>query len=315
MFNLNVDTKSWHIEPTSKCILECPLCDRTWFYKKFKKRETHEINLNDLFHFFKEGNYNIELCGNNGDPIYHSDFHNLCMGLKKLNCKIKIITNGSKKSQQWWEKLSKILDVDDTVVFSIDGLEDTNKIYRKNSDWKSIIEGFNIIKTNVRTEWKFIVFKHNQNQIKKAESLSKKLGFDFFRLERSNRWWMEQAEVENLMPDQKYINPSYKHQNNVVENKSSSAEIKPKCLKSIKKKTTNNLYIDSAGNFYPCCWTGLYAFRHKDIFDPKLKKFNIKNKTVFDILENSEVQNFFSTIKDYDSASKCCKIYCGVSNG
>ena len=26
---------NWHIEPTSKCTLECPLCDRTWFYEKF----------------------------------------------------------------------------------------------------------------------------------------------------------------------------------------------------------------------------------------------------------------------------------------
>ena len=29
---------SFHIEPTSKCTLECPLCDRTWFYETFKKR-------------------------------------------------------------------------------------------------------------------------------------------------------------------------------------------------------------------------------------------------------------------------------------
>jgi hypothetical protein len=38
----------FHIEPTSKCTLECPLCDRTWFYEKFKKRKLHEINVDNI---------------------------------------------------------------------------------------------------------------------------------------------------------------------------------------------------------------------------------------------------------------------------
>ena len=89
---------SWHIEPTNKCILECPLCDRTWFYKKFKKRLSHEINIDQLLNFFNGVPYNINFCGNNGDPIYHSKFHELCSRLKKTGCKISIVTNGSKKS-------------------------------------------------------------------------------------------------------------------------------------------------------------------------------------------------------------------------
>ena len=67
-----MDDITWHIEPTSKCILECPLCDRTWFYKKFKKRELHEINIDHLLKFFNGVPYTVNFCGNNGDPIYHS---------------------------------------------------------------------------------------------------------------------------------------------------------------------------------------------------------------------------------------------------
>ena len=40
-----------HIEPTSKCTLECPLCDRTWFYETFKKRQLHEINVDNIVNF------------------------------------------------------------------------------------------------------------------------------------------------------------------------------------------------------------------------------------------------------------------------
>ena len=88
--------------------------------------------------------------------------------------------------------------------------------------------------------------------------------------------------------------------------------MKPKCLKN--GKPANALYIDSEGNFYPCCWTGLYTFRYKTMFSPKNSKYNIKNITIKNILEDIKVKNFFETTKDYESAHDCCKIYCGVSN-
>lgn len=304
-----MDNIIWHIEPTSKCILECPLCDRTWFYKKFKKRELHEIDVDSLVNFFDGVGYKVSMCGNNGDPIYHSNFHKLCSRLKHIGCELKITTNGSKKSTAWWEKLGKILDKNDSITFSIDGLVDTNQIYRVNSDYGSIINGFKTIKGKVKTQWKFIVFKHNQHQIHEAETISKQLGFDAFQLEKSDRWW----EV-SLMPDEKFVDPAYKHQIEVLKNeKNITGTMKPKCL--INDEPKNGLYIDSAGNFYPCCWTGLYGWRHKDIFDPRRNKFNIRDKVASEILNHNDVKDFFTKTKNYDSASKCCKIYCGVSNG
>ena len=92
---------SWHVEATSKCTLECPLCDRTWFYEKFKKREIHEIDIEMLKNFLgKEAN--VTFCGNNGDPIYHSKFLELCEELKKQKTRISITTNGSGKSHAWF---------------------------------------------------------------------------------------------------------------------------------------------------------------------------------------------------------------------
>ena len=303
-----MDNIVWHIEPTSKCILECPLCDRTKFYETFKKRELHEININHLLNFINGVPCKILLCGNNGDPIYHSQFHQLCRKLKEIDCELKITTNGSNRNKKWWEELSTILTKKDTVTFSIDGLQDTNQIYRINSKFSSIMNGFNIIKGSVKTVWKFIVFKHNQHQIEQAKKMSKELGFDKFQLEKSDRWW-----DKKLMPDEQYVNTSYKHQLRSINDDIENAIIKPFCL--VNNRPRNLLYIDSAGNFYPCCWTGLYSWRHKDIFDPRKKKFNIENNTIKSILNNSEVKDFFNKIKNYDSASKCCKVYCGVSNG
>ena len=302
---------SWHIEPTSKCILECPLCDRTWFYEKFKKRLTHEINIEHLVNFFKGQPTNISMCGNNGDPIYHSKFHELCSKLKDIKSKLSITTNGSGKSKAWWEKLCSILSSQDSITFSIDGLEDTNHIYRKNAKWNSVIDAIKTVsKYNVQTTWKFIVFKHNQHQINQAENLSKSLGVKKFRLEKSDRWW-----TQELMPDKKYVDSSYKHQIAVTKGEDIKTIIKQKCMSTINGNPDMDLYIDAEGNFYPCCKMGLYAFRYKSIFSPKNKEFNIENNTMDQLLSNKKVISFFESTKSYETANKCCKIYCGVTNG
>ena len=67
---------------------------------------------------------------------------------------------------------SCILDENDKIIFSIDGLEDTNHLYRKNAKWKSIMGGIEMLqKRKCKIIWKFIVFKHNQHQIYQAKQL------------------------------------------------------------------------------------------------------------------------------------------------
>lgn len=296
---------TWHIEPTSKCTLACPLCDRTWFFEKFKKRENHDIDTTALLNFFAGESQKITMCGNNGDPIYHPDFIRLCGGLKEQGSNLYIVTNGSHKKSNWWHELGSLLDNNDKVTFSIDGLEDTNKIYRKNSDWQSIMEAAKVLKSyDCVLEWKYIVFKHNQHQIELARSMSADMGFNYFRLEKSDRWWQTE-----MMPDEEYVDQSYHTQKKTLVDEHAVNTILPKCLKNNIKI---NLYIDSNGNFYPCCWQGLYAFRHKDIFDPREDRFNIKQHTAKTILEQEDIKNFFSKVYDYEKTNKCCKIYCGI---
>ena len=56
------------------------------------------------------------------------------------------MTNGANQTKKFWQNLSARLTEEDTVEFSIDGLEDTNHLYRKNSNWQSIMTGLDIIK-------------------------------------------------------------------------------------------------------------------------------------------------------------------------
>ncbi len=303
---------SWHIEPTSKCLLECPLCDRTWFYKKFKKRLTHEIDIKQLIKFFNGHSPIVTMCGNNGDPIYHSKFHNLCTELKKINCTIKIITNGSGKKKEWWTSLCKILHKQDSIIFSIDGLEDTNHIYRQNAKWNTIIDAISVVtKFPIDTTWKFIVFKHNQHQIEEAKKYSKKLGIKNFRLEKSDRWLEEQSE--KFKPSVDFVDSYHEHQRKVLNTPEHDIRMTPFCLKN--DTPSNELYIDSEGNFYPCCWIGTYRYKFKSIFSPQKLNFNIKKHCINDIMEHDEVKMFFQSTKHYEFASECCKLQCGVKNG
>jgi len=305
-----MDKISWHIEPTSRCILECSMCDRTWFYEKFKKRLSSDIDIEHLINFLKGTSPNVLMCGNNGDPIYHRKFHNLCLELKKIDTTISITTNGSGKKKEWWRKLCSILSKNDSITFSIDGLNDTNHLYRKNANWNSIMDAINVVREkNIQTTWKFIVFKHNQHQIHEAEKISKTLGINHFELIKSDRWWKK-----DLMPDEKYVDLSYKHQIEVTKGLDKDNIIEQKCMSVPESGVADNrLYIDADGDFYPCCRTGLYAFRYKNIFSPKHKKYNIKDNTIEQIMGSPEVKHFFNLTKTYQSADNCCKIYCGVN--
>ena len=297
---------SFHIEPTSKCTLECPLCDRTWFYETFKKRNLHEINVDNIIKFVGV-NANVALCGNNGDPIYHSKFLELCEKFKNNNCSLHIHTNGSAKTKVWWKKLNNVLTKDDCITFAIDGLEDTNHLYRKNAKWKSIMNAVETLKERqFKMIWQFIPFKHNQHQILDAGNLSKKLGFDEFKLLESDRW----LGKKDLMPDREYVDNYYESQQQVLINPEFSLDMQPKCLKN--DLPSESLYVDAEGDFYPCCWIGTHRYKYKSLFSPKQKPFNIKDNTLNQILENNNVKNFFDSTKQFTSAHECCKIQCGV---
>ena len=71
----------------------------------------------------------------------------------------------------------------DRIEFAIDGLEDTNHIYRVNSKWNSIVNGIKTLRENWQGEmmWRYVIFEHNYHQVLKAEKFAEELGFDKFR--------------------------------------------------------------------------------------------------------------------------------------
>lgn len=64
------------------------------------------------------------------------------------------------------------------VIFSVDGLEDTNHIYRRNVKWHKVISAMETYgNTGARGIWEFLKFKHNEHQKDEVLQLAQKLGF------------------------------------------------------------------------------------------------------------------------------------------
>lgn len=291
---------SWHIEPTSRCTLECPGCDRTWFKKTFGHQIIQDIDVDALENFFVTNNFTksqIRLCGNNGDPIYHRNFIKLITVLKSQDHAVRIHTNGSAKTPKFWQEVCDCLDDKDQVVFAIDGLEDTNSNYRKNANWQQIMDAVQTcVKQHIDTEWQFIVFKYNQHQIDDARKMSVQLGMNNFRIHKSHRWLDE--SLNNFMPDKEHIDQDYDNRVATVESNIERTMV-PMC--GMNRET----FIDSKGDIYPCCWTGAYRFQRKHIFGTK--PINIScGEYILPQLH----QDFVNSTNKWSTAPLVCRLQC-----
>jgi len=237
------NVKEIHIEPTSLCNAECPQCARNilgtglnpniqlgslsidWFKETFTRDNI--ANIDKIF-----------FCGNVGDPCATPDLLKIVAYLKSIkpNIVLGANTNGSLKTRIWFKELGQLLNGSlDYLVFSIDGLEDTNHIYRKNTTWSKIMENAEAyISTGASAHWDMLVFKHNSHQVDSALDLAKKMGFRWFRSKSTDRW--DTYPMLDIKPASTYEKPNYQ-------------TTKPNC----EKNRDFSLFIDYMGKPWPCC--------------------------------------------------------------
>lgn len=131
--------------------------------------------------------------GNFGDAIMHPKLIEFLEKLVDNNVKteIRISTNGGVRNEQFWKALAEVLGQTSTssnVEFSVDGIEDTNHIYRRGVDWDRLQDNMStFINAGGNAIWRMIVFEHNKHQIEEASAKAKKLGFRGFELHYNKR--------------------------------------------------------------------------------------------------------------------------------
>lgn len=200
------DIRTVHLEVTEKCNLSCPMCARNinggelnpWIHDaELSLDDIKKILPND---FIKQLTH-IYMCGNFGDPIIAKDTLEIFRHFRSVNSDILLSmnTNGSARQEDWWVELASVLGNNGYVIFSIDGLEDTNHIYRKGANYTRIMKNAEaFIKAGGVAHWEYLVFAHNEHEVDRARNLADNMGFAKFQLKKSARFF---SSVSNSVKD------------------------------------------------------------------------------------------------------------------
>jgi MoaA/NifB/PqqE/SkfB family radical SAM enzyme len=123
----------------------------------------------------------VVLEGDKGDPAMHPGIEQIIKVFSKAPSQptIRLFTNGSIRSATWWTNLAQKNYPNLRVIFSIDGLADTNHLYRVGLDYDTIVNNAcAFISAGGHALWKFIFFKHNEHQFDQIVKVSRQLGFE-----------------------------------------------------------------------------------------------------------------------------------------
>lgn len=312
---MNIENvKSLHIELTSLCNAGCPMCLRTASTQYYNKDFVNIEYLKDMIRPIATQLEHIYFCGSVGDPLASKHLLDLCGFIKDLNSHIWISchTNGGLRNPDYYQLLAKICN---RVVFSIDGLQDTNSIYRIGVDWHKLMANAQMfIKHGQMAEWHYLVFEHNEHQIAEAQQLSQQLGFRKFIVKKSNRF-NKDSEGNSLPYVVKGINGSYELKaSNITLPFSANFDSQQINCMSLDK---GELYVDHLGHVLPCCYLGVDLLKSlkgdigigsnqfKDLGN--IQSINLKNYKLEDILSSE----FFQKIWQSRYTLKTCKISCG----
>ena len=201
------DIKTLHLEVTDKCNAACPMCARNINggedNPQLPEVELSIADVETMFpvEFVKQLD-RMYMCGNYGDPIAAKDTLEIFQYFRNHNPKmtLSLHTNGSAKSTEWWTQLATVLGPKGYVVFSVDGLEDTNHLYRQNTVFSKIMTNAQaFIDAGGRARWDYIVFAHNEHQVDEADALATKMGFEKFQFKKSARFFSNASGVTKEM--------------------------------------------------------------------------------------------------------------------
>jgi len=328
---MNLAWDHWHIEPSSICTLKCPRCPRAEVPDSLLNRQlTLNFFKNQIGEDVLKQIRKITFCGNDGDPIYCKKFLEICKWIKTTNPKISlvIITNGSHKPKMWWSTLGSILDHRDEINWSIDGWDQaSNEMYRVNSDWTSIVNGINAFNQSNRSTykvWASIGFRFNQAHIEQQKLLAVSLLFDGYQLTKSTKFGskypgaygindlLEPTDTNLIASGHRFEREFTKFSDTVRP----GGELKTIFLQRVASLTAHaglclvgnkGVFVNSQGEFYPCCWTANRYEHNKNWHALAASKFNLHKQTFTSIINDAFWATDFLKFDSLECTTKCTK--------
>ena len=340
------DIKTIHLEVTQNCQASCPMCDRNMNGKGINPHinldELSLLDCVDIFppEFIKQLD-TMYMCGNLGDPIVAKDTLEIFEYFRSHNPNmwLSMNTNAGAKNEEWWRQLAEVFGRMGAVIFSVDGLRDTNHLYRQGVVWDNVERNMRaFIDAGGRARWDYLIFEHNQHQVEEAEALANEWGCEKFMKKKTGRFITQDSkkkeshqavnrkgkETQELKkPDAKYLNKALSKQD-VIINKYGTMDAYYDAAPIVcKVKKENSLFITAEGLALPCCWTAgrMYKWWHKN---PKVEQIwdFIPDKSVLDARKGlskvfdtgifEDIQNSWSKPSCGDGKLKVCSMKCGA---
>lgn len=275
------DIRTAHVELTTRCNARCPMCMRN--YRGYDYNSGYpdvELTLEQFQHIFRPdflqqltGSHlqtqtplmGVNFNGNLGDFALARDGADIVEYVVAHGTTVNINTNGSLRSPSWWARMA-LPGVQ--IGFALDGLADTHKLYRQDTDWNRVIENAQAyIAAGGRAIWRFVPFEHNRHQEDQCRKLAQELGF--WRFE--NIWdgrdtgpvYTRTGEYSHFLGQKTFETPPVKdmlqsHIQWYDISKDSVKQDRPNVVYACKHLKNQEIYIAADGTVYPCCFLGFY---------------------------------------------------------
>ncbi len=360
MYNIS-SIKKLQIELTTKCNASCPVCSRNYSGGEVIEGLNNDtLSLTDIKQMFPvEILHNlrrINYCGNLGDAGFVKELPEILQYFQTMSNHDLIQhvrTNAGMRSSDFWHDLGTFFyntnkEIPDYplskagVVFSVDGLEDTNHIYRRGVMWDKVISNMTAYsEAGGYAIWEWLIFDHNKHQVEEAKLLAKKLGFGF-SVKKPLGFYEGNPFIEvfdktgqheyNIYPVDYIGNKEYIPSGKKISIRSQSQPPKLssqvnewsktmdiKC-ESLQHPEDQAIFVTASGHLLPCCYLGgalvertnsysRYQFKEQ-VSHLGLDKFDLRKNSLTDILKSPYFTNFFKEGWDRESAEKGKLLFC-----
>ena len=240
------------IDPTNFCTLKCPFCPtgqgRNSRTKTMMSFENFRKVLDELGPYL----IHIDFC-NWGEPLLNREIYDMISYTKRFNIDTKVDTHLNHFNEEDAEKM--IRSGLDKVIVSIDGVTpETYSKYRVGGDFDKAMNNLKLLlkkKNEMKSftpyiSWQFLVFRHNEHEIKQVKSIGRHLGVDHVGITKAfigDRDWLP-------------LNEEYSHykREEMVQQQGARTD---KFFRTSHDMTCNWLWeamvVNSNGSVSPCC--------------------------------------------------------------
>lgn len=194
------------VEPTNFCNLKCPLCPSG---NGQMERDRGNMDLDSYRRLIDEvgGHLLLLMLWNQGEPFINKGFLEMVRYARHKRIPVMTSTNGHfvRTPEQALEVVDSGLS---EIIISLDGVDqETYERYRVGGTLQTVLDGARLLSEAKKlrssvtplVNLQFIVFRHNEADLERAEELAHELGADKFLIKTAQVY--DQSEADTFLPE------------------------------------------------------------------------------------------------------------------